>query len=274
MSTIEIRQGLPNPVMTMTGQITAVWGCPGSGRSLIATNLAFELATLGERVLLVDLDSYYPALAAYLGLTEPGPGVLAALRLARQSRLDSAELERLSREIQFPGGRLHVLPGLVSPGRWLEFDPEAIDGLIQIAQQSHSHIVFDLASSLEPGILSPESSVSRNQSTIHLVQSAQQVLGVFQADPVGLNHYLWDARRLGREVIPVANRVRSAAVGRNPEGQITRVLKEILGQEVRHFLPEDSAADSMLSKAQPLLICAKGSKLRQQIKELASELIG
>ena len=113
-------------------KVISVWGSSGSGKSTISLNLAFELASLGHTVLLVDGDSYSPSLSAALGVLKPSGGVLAALRLARQGRLDSGELKRLSEELNF-GTRSHrFLAGVVSPLRWAEFD--AAEGLFRRAR--------------------------------------------------------------------------------------------------------------------------------------------
>ena len=50
------------------GKHIVCWGSSGSGKSSIATNLAFELALSGKKIFLVDADSYHPSIAALLGL--------------------------------------------------------------------------------------------------------------------------------------------------------------------------------------------------------------
>ena len=114
---------LEAPVM-LSPKVIAVWGSAGSGKTTLAVNIAFEMSSMDLRVLIIDADSYRPSIAACLGLTEPGPGITALLRLARTSRLSIEELNRLTEEIQFGKKSLRVLTGLNAPSRWPELDTE------------------------------------------------------------------------------------------------------------------------------------------------------
>lgn len=253
-----------------TSKLIAVWGSSGSGKSLLATNLAFELASLGKRVLLIDADTYNPSQSAALGITEPGPGVLAALRLGRQGRLNLAELERLSHELEFQKHNLRFLPGVSAQMRWSDFDEVALDELVTQARASFDVTVVDVASWLEPGIYVPQSSVSRNQATSRFIEQADLVLGCFTADAVGVNRFLWDLRMVGFDYWPIANRVRHQALGLAPERQLKDAIFKLARKELNHLLPQDSAAaDIALQRAQPLLVAAASSKLREAIRRLA-----
>ena len=78
---------------TGTGRIIAVWGPAGSpGRTLVAANMAGELAAEGKSVLLVDADSYGASVAAVLGLLDEAAGLAQACRLADQGLLDGEAL--------------------------------------------------------------------------------------------------------------------------------------------------------------------------------------
>jgi MinD-like ATPase involved in chromosome partitioning or flagellar assembly len=260
----------PTPQGNSASKLIAVWGSSGSGKTLVALNLAFEIASLGKRVLLIDADSYGPSIAPALGLTEPGPGILAALRLARQSRLDHGELKRLSHELSFDKHTLQLLPGVTNPMRWSEFDEAAVKGVIEVARSHFDSIVVDVASSLEPGIYAPESSVSRNQSSLGFIEAADLVLGLFAADAIGVNRFLWDLRMVSFDYWPIANRVRSQALGMSPERQLKDAIYKLAQRELNHLLPEDSVAtDTALQRAQPLLLAGRNSKLREGIRRLA-----
>jgi len=253
-----------------TSKLIAVWGSSGSGKSLLATNLAFELASLGKRVLLIDADTYNPSQSAALGITEPGPGVLAALRLGRQGRLNLAELERLSHELEFQKHSLRFLPGVSAQMRWSDFDEVALDELVTQARASFDVTVVDVASWLEPGIYVPQSSVSRNQATSRFIDQADLVLGCFTADAVGVNRFLWDLRMVSFDYWPIANRVRHQALGLAPERQLKDAIFKLARKELNHLLPQDPAAvDNALQRAQPLLVAAASSKLREAIRRLA-----
>lgn len=252
-------------------KVISVWGSSGSGKSTLALNLAFELASLGQSVLLVDADSYSPSLSPALGVIKPAGGILAALRLARQGRLDSVELSRLSEELSFGTQKLQFLAGVISPLRWSEFD--SIEELLRVARELFDYVVLDLSSSLEPGIYGPESSTPRNQSTVGAIAQSDIVLGVFSADPVGVNRFLWDLRQAGFDYWAIANRVRQSSLGRNPERQLKDAIYSLAKRELSYLLPDDPAsADLALLRGQPLITVAKNSKLREAIRRLAIDV--
>jgi MinD-like ATPase involved in chromosome partitioning or flagellar assembly len=253
------------------GRVISIWGSSGSGKSTISLNLAFELASLGHSVLLVDGDSYSPSLSAALGVLKPSGGVLAALRLARQERLDSLEFERLSEELSFGTRSLRFLAGVVSPFRWAEFD--AAEELLRTARESFDFVVVDLASPLEPGIYGPESATPRNQPTVGVVGESDTVLGVFSADPVGVNRFLWDIRQASFDYWAVANRVRQSALGHNPERQLKDAIYSLAKKELTYLLPDDpQSVDLALLKGQPLIASAQKSRLREAIRRLAIDV--
>lgn len=256
-----------------TGKVIASWGSVGGGKTSIAINLAFELASLGRSVLLVDLDSHRPAIAAQLALTAAGPGITAALRLARAGRLDLAELNRLSQEISFGPHSIRVLTGINAPSRWPELDGDAIQELLSLVRNEFEFVVIDLASELESGLFTQTSSVERNFASSHVISKSDLVLGIFAADPVGVNRFLWDLREVDFEFWPIANRVRSSVLGRNPERQLKDTLFQTARIAVRAVIAEDgSALDMAQQRGQPLLLAAKSSRARDGMRAVALEI--
>ena len=271
---VELGDTDPLQITSPNSKLIAVWGSAGSGKTLIATNLAFEIASLGKQVLLIDADSYSPSISPLLGITNPGPGILAALRLARQSRLDRAELRRLSHELSFEKESLRFLPGVSAQMRWSEFDSPALGELVAQARKHFDVIVVDLAACLEPGIYAPESSVSRNQASVGFIDQADLVIGSFVADAAGVNRFLWDLRMAGFDYLPVANRVRQQVLGLNPERQLKDAIYKLANKELRHLLPQDvTVTDLSMQRAQPLLLTARNSKLREAIRRLAIDAL-
>jgi MinD-like ATPase involved in chromosome partitioning or flagellar assembly len=255
-------------------KVIAVWGSAGSGKTTLAVNIGFELSSMDLRVLIIDADSYRPSVAACLGLTEPGPGITAMLRLARTSRLSVDELHRLTEEIQFGKKSLRVLTGLNAPSRWPELDSDSIATLIQFSKEHFDVVVIDVSAELEQGLVSSGSEISRNSSTRVIIDQADFALGLFAADPVGLNRFLWDCRNADFEFWPVANRVRASTIGKNPDRQLRDTMHRLARLELRAVIPEDAhAADLSLLKAQPLCLCAKNSKTRESIRLLSLDLL-
>jgi len=259
---------------TLSAKVIAVWGSAGSGKTTLAVNIGFELSSMDLKVLVIDADSYRPSIAASLGLTEPGPGITAVLRLARTSRLSIEEIDRLTEEIQFGKKSLRVLTGINAPSRWPELDAESLGGLIEFARQHFDIIVIDLAGELEQGLVSAASEVGRNSSARAIIEQADLALGVFAADPVGLNRFLWDCRNTDFEFWPVANRVRASTIGKNPSRQLRDTMHRLARLEIKAVITEDAqAVDLSLLKAQPLCLCAKNSKARESIRLLTLDLL-
>jgi hypothetical protein len=95
---------------------------------------------------------------------------------------------------------------------------------------------------------------------------------MFLSDPVGLNRFLFDLREVGRKVWPVANRLRSSVLGRNPQGQIRSVLSKTANLTLAGEIVEDEGFDNLLQSTKPLLLQNRASKALQGIRKLAQEI--
>jgi MinD-like ATPase involved in chromosome partitioning or flagellar assembly len=234
----------------LSAKVIAVWGSAGSGKTTLAVNIGFEMSSMDLRVLIIDADSY------------------------RTSRLTIEELYRLTEEIQFGKKSLRVLTGLNAPSRWPELDAESISTLIQFSREHFDVVVIDVSSELEQGLVSSGSDISRNSSTRAIIEQADFALGLFAADPVGLNRFLWDCRNTDFEFWPVANRVRASTIGKNPDRQLKDTMHRLARLEIKAVIAEDAnATDLSLLKAQPLCLCAKNSKTRESIRLLSLDLL-
>ena len=93
------------PGTAAKGRIIAVWGPAGApGRTLVAANIAGELAAEGQSVLLVDADSYGASVAALLGLLDEAAGLAQACRLADHRH-------QVRRHLWSAAGRLRMVLG-------------------------------------------------------------------------------------------------------------------------------------------------------------------
>lgn len=276
MTAIDLRKEFDSELLTaVAGQAKSIvcWGSAGSGKSVIAVNLAFELANLGESVCLIDADTYHPSVAAMLGITAPSAGITACLRLARQGRLNLDEFARLSQKVDFAGGTVRVLPGLNSPARWAEVDATSLEILLEFLGDRFSFLVWDIASYLQAGFIDAASGKDRNQAAGFLISKAEVTLASFLADPVGVNRFLFDLREVGTSVWPVANRLRTSVIGRNPAGQIRSILERTAGITLKAELWEDEGFDLLLQSTRPLILQGRNSRTQQELKLLAKEII-
>lgn len=272
MTSLDFRRQLELPVTTASMKNILCWGSSGSGKTSLAVNLGFELANNGWRVCLIDADTYHPAVAAVLGMTQSNGGLAAVLRMIRQGRFDQVEFERLVEKVSFAQQDISVITGVLSPSRWSEIDPHALLGLVEALREKFDLLIWDAASYSQTGLLCAESGRERNQTTAFLLSQADLVLATFLADPVGLNRFLFDLREVGREVWPVANRLRTSVLGRNPQGQIRGILAKTANLSLAGEIAEDEGFDFMLQSTKPLLLQNRASKALQGIRKLAQEI--
>ena len=272
MTVLDFRKELVLPATTTKAKSILCWGSAGSGKSSLAVNLAFELANNGWRVCLIDADTYHPSVAALLGMTQANGGLAAILRLLRQERFDDNEYQRLVQIISFSQTNISIVTGIPAQTRWSEVDPPGLNLLIQNFADRFDFLVWDTASHTQTGLLCGESGRDRNQATTYLLSQSDLVLATFLADPVGLNRFLFDLREVGREVWPVANRLRSAVLGRNPQGQVRSILSKTANLSLAGEIAEDEGLDIMLQSTKPLLLQNRASKAQQGIRRLAQEI--
>ena len=172
-------------------KLVTVWGPQGStGKSTIAINLAYELSQLGKRVILLDLDTYAPAITTLLPIARGTAGLAGAARLIRQNRFTPEELDRLSISIKYRGTKLKVLQGLASSSRWAEITPEVVSQLLATAKYNHDFLILDVASALEDRIIGPEHPTARNAVTRTAISLSTQTITVLIPSQLSVARYL------------------------------------------------------------------------------------
>ncbi len=262
------------------GRVVAVWGPVGApGRTTVATTLAAELAALRHDTLLVDADTYGASVAQVLGVLDEAPGLAAACRSATAGTLDAPMLARLSPVV---GPHLRVLTGISRADRWPEVGATGLEQVWSVARSVGPWTVVDTGFSLERDeelsydTLAPR----RNAATLAALEAADEVLAVGAADPVGLQRLV---RGLGElaELFPAARprvvvtRVRSSAVGPDPQRRVTEALRRYAGVDRVVIVPDDRpSVDAALLAGRTLTEHAPGSPARQALAALAAELAG
>jgi len=263
------------------GSQIAVWGPAGApGRSSLALGLAAELATLGARTLVVDVDPYGGVIAQLLGLLDEAPGLAAACRLANNGTLDESALKELVVDV---GPQLHVLTGIARAERWPELRPAALESVLHMARSMFELVVIDCGFCLERDeeISFDVAAPRRNGATLTGLSTADTVIAVAAADPVGLQRLVRAMADLA-DVVPgvtplaVVNRVRPAVVGGgDAEEQITSALQRYAALADVCFIPLDvDAFDRALAAGRTLTEIAPSSAARQAIQSIAASLIG
>ncbi len=261
-------------------QIVAVWGPAGApGRSTIAIELAVELARGGRHVGLVDADSHAPSIALALGLADEAPGFAAACRQSELGGVDARELSRISAPLGRTG--VDVLTGLNRPSRWPELTETRVAAALAACREWADYTVVDVAASLERDeeIVSDLEGPRRNAATLAALRSADIVVAVAGADPLGISRFLRSYADLratigATPVCVLANRLRPAALGIDARGQVRRTLDRFGGISEVWFVPTDTrGADAALLAARPIADVAPRSSITLALRRFVGEAV-
>ncbi|GAA3696588.1 P-loop NTPase [Zhihengliuella alba] len=240
------------------GQIIAVWGPHGSpGRTTVAVNYAVEASLAGSRVALVDADTYGASVSVLLGLMEESAGIAQLCRLSDQGVLDGESWQRACPLLTVAGARLRVATGLPRPNRWPELRPASLRRVLEHLTAAVDVVVVDVAPYLDvdEDLSFDTTAPQRNAATLAVLERADEILAVGQADSVGVPRLIKALDRLS-ETLPdampriVFNKVARAALGPNPERQLRETWSRFgPGAPLRGYLPWDpgAAAEALLA---------------------------
>jgi Flp pilus assembly CpaE family ATPase len=217
--------------------------------------------------------------AQVLGLLDEAPGLAGACRLAAGGALDVPGLAGLARQV---GPELRVLTGIARSDRWPELRPAAVEAVLALARSLTPWTVVDCGFGLEQDeeLAYDTTAPRRNGATLSALESADTVLAVGTADPVGLQRLV---RGLGelREAVPgvqprvVVNRVRASAVPGDAEAEVRAALLRYAGVDDVTCVPLDVAGlDAALVSGRTLAEAAADSPARAALTGLAAGLAG
>ena len=263
-----------------TGRLVAVWGPTGApGRTTVAVNLASEVSLLGRPTLLVDADVYGGVVAQVLGLLDEAPGVAAAARLANNGALDLPGLAHLARTVS---PTLRVLSGIARADRWPELRPAAVEVVLELARSLAAVTVVDVGFSLEQDeeLAYDTSAPRRNGATLAVLETADTVLAVGTADPVGLQRLVRGLSQL-KEAVPgvqpvvVVNRLRPSGVPGDAEREVRGALQRYAGVTDVVVVPFDlTGVDGAVVAGRTLAEASPASPARLALQAYAGALLG
>ena len=267
-------------VGTGTGRVIAVWGPTGApGRTTVALGIAAEIAALGRSTLLVDGDVYGGVAAQLLGVLDEAPGLAAAARLANNGQLHLAALAQLARSVT---PTMRLLSGISRADRWPELRPSSLESVLGLARSLAAVTVVDCAFCLEQDeeLAFDTAAPRRNGATLTFLESADTVVVVGSADPVGLQRLV---RGLGelKEAVPglapvvVVNRFRASGVPGDAAREIRGALQRYAGVDALVLVPFDvNAVDGAVAAGRTLTEAAPTAPIRLALAALAADLVG
>ncbi|MGO4582525.1 CpaE family protein [Arthrobacter sp. 2RAF6] len=268
----------PERVPAGAGRIIAVWGPTGApGRTLVAVNIAAELAAEGNSVILLDADSYGASVAASLGLLDESAGLAQSCRLADQGLLDTESLKRIAAPVFAKASSFRVLTGITRADRWTELRAAALSSVLELSKEIADVVVVDTGFCLEADeeLSFDTMAPRRNAATLRSIELADTVYAVGAADAVGVPRLVRGLAELERAVPHAAprvvlNKVRAASAGRAPERELREAWERYgPGHGIEVFLPSDpEACDAALLSGAVLFEAAPESPLRLAIAKM------
>lgn len=242
---LSLDPGSGAPSQSSAGQIIAIWGPAGSpGRSTIALCIAATLAVRGERVMLVDGDSYAPSLAPLLGLHPAQSGVVSISRHARVDKPDTKSLVACGVHYQLGSQSFSVITGLSSSAQYVDCGSLPWSKALTTLRAAGHTLVVDLAA---PLLQLPGETIGgpmRNALTLATLEVADRVIVVANPIPLSILRLSRDWPRL-RELAPAAALdVLLNNVPANSQGSIDdcrHALWQFTGRDEVTILPHDRA---------------------------------
>jgi MinD-like ATPase involved in chromosome partitioning or flagellar assembly len=257
------------------GTLVAVWGPKGApGRTTVAIELAAELAAVEPDTLLVDGDPYGGDVLQLLGVTEELPTIIWAARMAAKEELDPG---RLLLDMRRAGRKGPVLlPGLPRAELWPDVSDYGWRRLLTVARATFSHTVCDAGGCIEPEPNTYSApSGGRNRMARESISSADHVVAVLRADPVGLKNFLWSYDEL-REIVDedlvlvVANRVH-----RGDEREVGDLLKTTIGKRPIAYVPDrPQELARAVRMGEPVRILSPGSDICSAVRAVVGAIGG
>lgn len=272
LTAIRPRKSLPPKVaVSSEARVFTVWGPLGStGKSTIALNLAYEFSLLGQRTILLDLDTYSPSLSQLLPVTDSTSGLAGASRLIRQGRFTPEELERLSINVKHGRTQFRLLPGLPNSNRWSELTPETVQQLVAICGLNFEVVVIDVASHLEDALTVPDSPTGRNSVTRSAINLASKLVTILSPSQISVSRYL-----NAFAVLDELQKSRTLILNGDTSGQqLANAIRSLTKERIEAQIPRDEPALQLAeSQRLPLALARRKSPARNAIAALAHKLL-
>jgi pilus assembly protein CpaE len=225
----------------------------GSGKTVIATNLAVCFARQGKRTLLIDFDLHSGDDALVLGLS-PRWTILDLVQ--SPGDLDS---EKLAGFVTRHSSGVDLLPAPTRPDEEELVVVERLEPLLGVARQSYDAVVIDTSSQFSPATLlaidHTDSLVLVGASDVPTIKSLKIALETLELLEMDVKDVRILMNRSGARV-----------------GLDDRDVERTLRREITYTLSSDKAIPISVNRGQPVVIDAPKSRVARSFYDMARSL--
>jgi pilus assembly protein CpaE len=224
----------------------------GSGKTVLATNLAVAAARAGTSTLLVDLDLQFGD--SSLMLSVPRRGTIADL-IASAGKVDGEKLKAFV--YTDPRSHLDLLPSPNRPEEAEMVGQAELGSLLDAARKTYDAIVVDTGPLFDGAMIA---ALDRSDELLLVcnpeVTSLKNVrIGLETIDRLGFPR---------ERVFVVANRLGAA-------GGVARAdIEDALGTEIAFDLPDDAEVPAAVNRATPVVLANESSRFARAVETLAA----
>ncbi|AVG24540.1 fimbriae localization ATPase TadZ [Pontimonas salivibrio] len=233
------------PQTSRRGTLTVFWGPHGApGATTLCVSTASVLARQGLSVCLVDADARGGVISPALGVLDPIPGFLAAIRLAGKGELNAEHITRLVCPYLSPPTEFSILTGTprgLIPG---EVPRDSLDALIGILRELFDAVLFDTGSDIS---LSGEDRRSTGADiTSHIASRADAIVAVCGVSPAGVARFAralpeLESQAVGTPVRVWLNGVDTSRRAVGDDAMLREALWRFAGLSEYAALPRDTS---------------------------------
>lgn len=264
------------------GEVVTIWGSAGApGRSTLAVQLAACAAEKGKAVCLIDADTYVPAIAGILGISEDYSTFSQLAHYAEKGALNRNNFKDTISSIKHGKTSFDVATGITSADRWPEIRQSAFERVLSVARDIYDYIVVDINHLVEADEeISFDGIVPlRNGCSITALEQADHLFVLGSADAIGIPRVLKSIDLLNGHHLMLSantqvhvwiNKLRASAIGNKPEQHLENAWNRYGGKyPIEGFISWDlELFDRMLLTGQTIFETQRKNPVAQSIEEM------
>lgn len=263
------------------GIVSTFWGAVGSpGRSTVALNFAAESAAAGQKVILIDADTYGASIAVQLGLLDESAAVAQICRVVDAGNYDVSRLEAVCATLQVGQAVLKVATGIPRASRWPEVRGASLRRAVEVFKQHYDRVVLDVAAPIETDeqLSFDTNAPQRNGVSVEALRFSDEVYMVVAADSVGIPRAIraideLSDQQLNAPIRILFNKIGTATSGRSPRRGVSEAWERFgPSYPIVGFLPDDhQVCQAAVLAGSALLELSARCALRSEIYALTQK---